>query len=85
MVQTFPAGGIQGRSPDLFSTGAPLREPIFYGGNSAYDFQYPEFTEKKYANDRDWLLTHKGFDISTALSVADAVHKLSVEQQFCSY
>jgi hypothetical protein len=76
-----PEAALGAEGPDPFSTGVALREPIFYGGESAYNFQYREFTEKKYANDQDWLLAHKGFDISTALAVADALYKLSVEQQ----
>jgi hypothetical protein len=74
--ETFAAEGF-----DPFSSGPALREPIFYGGESAYGFQYREFTEKKYGSDRHWLIAHKGFDISTALIVADALRGLSVEKQ----
>ncbi len=74
--ETFNHGGIE-----PFSAGAALREPIFYGGESAYDFQYREFAEKKYASDRDWLLAHKGFDISTALTIANNLRGLLVEKQ----
>jgi hypothetical protein len=73
--ETFKAEG-----PKLLSAGPALREPIFYGGDSAYSFQYREFTEKKYGNDRDWLLAHKGFGISTALVIANALRDVLVEQ-----
>ena len=66
---------------DPLSSGPALREPIFYGGDSAYSFQYREFAETKYANDRDWLLVHKGFDIAAALAVANALRALLVEKQ----
>ena len=32
-----------------FSSAAALREPIFYGGKSAYSFQYRDLATKKYA------------------------------------
>jgi hypothetical protein len=73
--EAFKAGGF-----NPLSAGPALREPIFYGPDSAYSFQYREFTEKKYASDRDWLLAHKRFDISTALIVANALHGALVEK-----
>lgn len=30
-----------------FTNGAALREPIFYGGESAYSFQYRDFSPAK--------------------------------------
>ncbi len=64
---------------DPFSSGPALREPIFYGGNSAYNFQYRDFATKKYAKDGEWLAANKGFDISTALKVVDALASLLVK------
>lgn len=54
---------------DFFSQGSILREPIFYGGDSAYDFQYRDLSAKKYLNDTDWLKKNKGFSIEDALEV----------------
>ena len=48
----------------LFTSGDALREPIFYGGESAYSFQYRDFSPLKYAADDDWLRANKGFTIS---------------------
>ena len=73
--ETFAADGF-----GPLSAGPALREPIFYGGKSAYSFQYRDFTERKYASDRDWLLAHQGFDISTALIIANTLHGLLVEK-----
>jgi hypothetical protein len=44
---------LKDRGTAVLSAGPALREPIFYGGDSAYSFQYREFSEKKYASDRD--------------------------------
>ena len=47
-----------------FFEGAALREPMFYAGESAYDFQYLEFAEEKYKNDESWLLENKGITVN---------------------
>jgi hypothetical protein len=49
-----------------FSSGKALREPIFYGGESAYVFQYRDFAVRKYAKDDDWLRANRGFTIGDA-------------------
>jgi hypothetical protein len=38
-----------------------LREPFFYSGESAYLFQYRDFSTEKYKNDEKWFLEKKGF------------------------
>ncbi|HKH80874.1 MAG TPA: preprotein translocase, partial [Methylovirgula sp.] len=58
---------------DPFSAGAAMREPIFYGGDSAYNFQYREFAGKKYLDDKPWIEANKGFDIETAIQVSEAL------------
>jgi hypothetical protein len=57
--------------PDL--SGSALREPIFYGGESAYGFQYRDLAEKKYGADDPWLLGKMGFSIADARNVVAAV------------
>lgn len=59
-----------------FTSGAALREPIFYGGESAYSFQYRDFAPAEYANDDPWLITNKGFSIQDARDVVLAVSRL---------
>ncbi len=53
--------------------GSALREPIFYGGESAYGFQYRDFALPKYQHDNDWLREHKGFGIREARDVVRAM------------
>lgn len=65
------AGLLAGRDP--FQDGAAMREPIFYGGESAYNFQYKALTELKYAADEEWLERTRGFSITEALLVAKAI------------
>jgi hypothetical protein len=58
---------------DPFGRGEALREPIFYGGESAYDFQYLDLAARKYAADAAWLQARRGFTIDDARVVALAV------------
>ncbi|WP_269498068.1 SEC-C metal-binding domain-containing protein [Castellaniella sp. S9] len=63
-----------------FTSGAALREPIFYGGESAYSFQYRDFASAKYANDESWLIANKGFSILDARNVVFAISRLQDEK-----
>lgn len=51
-----------------------LREPIFYGGESAYLFQYRDFTTKRYLNDNDWFLKNKGYQIADLNKVITCIN-----------
>lgn len=57
-------------------TGQALREPIFYGGESAYSFQYRDLATRKYAGDDEWLKANKGFSIQATRDIAHAVAKI---------
>ncbi|TJV70068.1 MAG: prepilin peptidase [Mesorhizobium sp.] len=65
---------------DPFSTAEGLREPIFYGGESAYNFQYEELAPQKYSSDDDWLRSHVGFSIGEACIVARKLGELQVQK-----
>ncbi len=58
-----------------FGTAAAIREPVFYGGDSAYDFQYQALAEIRYANDNAWLTANKGFDANEAVAIAAYLQK----------
>jgi hypothetical protein len=61
---------------DPFGHGAALREPIFYSGESAYNFQYLDLAARKYAADATWLLSQRGFSIDEARAVVLAVEQV---------
>jgi hypothetical protein len=63
-----------GKNP--FESGGSFREPIFYGGESAYMFQYGDLAVRKYGADNQWLQDNKHFSIQTAKSVADALGRI---------
>lgn len=56
-----------------FTMGAALRESIFYGSESAYAFQYRDFSPLKYGRDDEWLLAHKGYSVHDGKKVVQAV------------
>ncbi|RRQ20500.1 prepilin peptidase [Guyparkeria sp. SCN-R1] len=59
-----------------FNSGAVLRESIFYGGESAYHFQYRDLSKDKYRNDNEWLVENKGYSLEQALSVVASIQVL---------
>lgn len=62
--------------PDVGAKGGVLREPIFYGGESAYSNQYRDFSISKYSIDDSWLIANKGFSIQTAQLVVKTIATL---------
>lgn len=73
------AKGIE-EKPNPLSSGKALREPIFYGGESAYSFQYRDFAPLKYRRDDEWLQVNKGFSIQTARDIALAIGQIQEEK-----
>ncbi|WP_283178143.1 SEC-C metal-binding domain-containing protein [Gemmobacter sp. 24YEA27] len=64
------------RPSSPFTRADVLREPIFYGGESAYSFQYRDMALERYAADESWMLANKGFSISDAQAIACAISEL---------
>ncbi len=80
MSRNLFAEASQTGSFEPFGRGATLREPIFYSGESAYDFQYLDLAARKYANDEAWLLERRGFSIAQACAVARALGQTQSDQ-----
>jgi hypothetical protein len=64
------------RPPSPFTRADVLREPIFYGGESAYSFQYRDMALERYSADETWLLANKGFTIADAHAVAREISEI---------
>lgn len=79
----FEAGKIPERDP--FANAAAIREPIFYGGESAYNFQYIEFASLKYHADNEWLEANKGFRIEDASKICKALGALQAKRQLACW
>lgn len=65
-------------NPDYnpMSDGRLLREAIFYGSESAYNFQYREFSLLKYKNDNEWLTLNKRYSVEDAYQVIYSIFKI---------
>lgn len=59
-----------GTKPPYPWRGTGMREPIFYGTESAYAFQYRDLVPEKYEADDDWMGRVKGFTAGQARAVA---------------
>lgn len=66
-------------SPDPWH-GPGMREPIFYGSESAYAFQYRDLVPEKYGADDEWFLRVKGFTSDQARTIAKTMCDLMEEK-----
>ena len=53
-----------------------LLESIFYGGDGAYDFQFLELAEIRYAKDQKWLEAHLGVPFTCIIDIAKDLRQL---------
>jgi len=70
------------KKPDFnpFEFGDVLREAIFYGGESAYAFQYRDLAPVKYRADADWLKRSMGVDLDVGREMCRHVAQLLNER-----
>lgn len=78
IIESAKAARLAGsdRPPSPFTRADVLREPIFYGGESAYSFQYRDMALERYAADEQWLIANKGFSIRDAQIFAGAISEI---------
>lgn len=69
-----------GRAIEDIWTGESMREPIFYGGEAAYLFQYRDMLLEKYGSDDQWIVKNKGFSILQAQTIANTMYELLNEK-----
>ena len=60
--------------------GPGMREPIFYGTESAYAFQYRDLVPAKYGADDDWMVRAKGFNAGQARAIVKTMCALMDEK-----
>lgn len=65
--------------------GMSMREPIFYGTESAYSFQYRDLLPLKYGADDHWLVEKMGFSIGQAQLVARTMCDLMDERSYAAF
>lgn len=69
-----------GSDIDPLTLGECLREPIFYGGEAAYTFQYRDLAPRKYKDDVAWLKRNKGVDLEIGREICQSLCKLLDER-----
>lgn len=57
-----------------------MREAIFYGGDGVFKHQYRDLAKRRYSLDEDWIEANKGFKISQAVDVIQAIEKIQLEK-----
>lgn len=63
-----------------FRDASSLREPIFYCGESAYNFQFRDLAPQRYCRDAEWIQNNRGFNIEQASEVVRAIGALSEQK-----
>ena len=57
-----------------------LRESFFYGTESAYDFQYRDFSIERYNKDEKWFIENKGYTINEAVILIKSIIQYQQEK-----
>lgn len=78
-AETFKAALGNPNAANPFTSAEAMREPIFYGAESAYSFQYRDLAQRKYEYDAGWLKQNKGFTIDEACAAVRAIARFANE------
>jgi len=84
MIESFKPSHAAGPQPQQsppsqnppYGAGDYFAEGIFYDGSGAYDFQYLDLAAKRYKEDDQWIVKHRGFSIPTACTIARQLKSL---------
>ena len=55
-------------------------EPIFYGEEGAYNFQYADLAAKRYGRDADWIESHLGTSLQSVIQISQRLRQLLDER-----
>lgn len=83
MLSSLTAQAVSGSTAEIGWDGMSMREPIFYGTESAYSFQYRDLLPTKYGADDTWLVEKMGFTITQAQLVASTMCNL-LDEKACA-
>ena len=64
---------------EALSSGAFMREAIFYAGEGVYKHQYRDLSQTRYQADNAWLNDNKGFLIENATEVITAIEQFQLD------
>ena len=72
--------GISKAFGDWVNSGRGMVEPIFYGGEGAYDFQFLEMASLRYAADNQWISENVGTSLETFIGIAERLQSLMLQK-----
>ena len=64
----------------FLGSGNMMAESIFYGDSGACDFQFLEFSAKRYLKDKKWINANKGFELDTCIAVCKKFKNLHIQR-----
>ena len=62
------------------NSGLGMVEPIFYGGEGAYNFQFLEMASKRYAADEQWIESYTGNSLDTCIEISKEISELTLKR-----
>ena len=62
------------------NSGLGMVEPIFYGGEGAYPFQFLEMASKRYAADEHWIEGHTGDRLDTYIEISKEISEITLNR-----
>ena len=65
---------------EWMNSGLGMMEPIFYGGEGAYDFQFLEMAAKRYAADEQWIERSTGDKLDTFIEISKMIRQLTLKR-----
>ncbi len=79
VILTFRTGllRLDGLTTIGWIAGRGMVEPIFYGEDGAYDFQYLEMAKRRYRKDEPWIQHHLGTNWRSILEIAGQLKRLA--------
>ena len=68
---------LRNKYEEWVNSGLGMVEPIFYGGEGAYNFQFLEMASKRYAADEQWIESHTGNSLDTHIEISKEISELT--------
>ena len=65
---------------DWVSTGRGMVEPIFYGGEGAYDFQFLEMASLRYEADKQWFSESVGTSLQSFIDITKQLQSMILQR-----
>ena len=65
---------------DWIKSGKGIVEPVFYGEEGAFDFQFLKMAARRYRFDNEWIKSNIGIDVDTLTDIAGKIKQLTEDR-----